>query len=69
MNTNKKKNKELNTIFINIGIIILLILLIIIIFFSLLAWQKTRELLCIVIGFIYSIGTIFNIYLLLKEKY
>lgn len=55
-------NKSLNNIFIKIGISILLILLIVITLFSLFAWQKTKELLYIVIG------VLFNIYLLLKEK-
>jgi len=44
------KNKSLNNILVNIGIIILLILLIVIIFFSLFAWQKTKDLLFIIGG-------------------
>ena len=36
------KNKSLNNILVNIGIIILLILLVIMIIFSFFAWQKTK---------------------------
>ncbi|MBS6601765.1 MAG: hypothetical protein ACLR02_08470 [Clostridium sp.] len=61
-------NKSLNNIFIKIGISILLILLIVITLFSLFAWQKTKELLYIVIGVLCTLGVLFNIYLLLKEK-
>lgn len=61
-------NKSLNNIFIKIGISILLILLIVITLFSLFAWQKTKELLYIVIGVLCILGVLFNIYLLLKEK-
>ncbi len=63
------KNKSLNNILVNIGIIILLILLISIIFFSLFAWQKTKDLLYIAIGVMSVLGILFNIYLLLKEKF
>lgn len=58
-------NKSLNNIFIKIGISILLI---VITLFSLFAWQKTKELLYIVIGVLCTLGVLFNIYLLLKEK-
>ena len=47
-------NKSLNNIFIKIGISILLILLIVITLFSLFAWQKTKELLYIVIGVLFN---------------
>ena len=60
------KNKSLNNILVNIGIIILLILLISIMFFSLFAWQKTKDLLYIAIGVMCILGILFNIYLLSK---
>ena len=63
-----KNNKSLNNIIIKIGISVLLILLIFIALFSLFAWQKTKELLYIVIGVLCILGVLFNIYLLLKEK-
>ena len=63
------KNKSLNNILVNIGIIILLILLISIMFFSLFAWQKTKDLLYIAIGVMCILGILFNIYLLSKEKF
>ena len=55
-------SKSLNNIFIKIGISVLLIVLIVITLFSNFAWQKTEDLLYVVIGIL------FNIYLLLKEK-
>ena len=61
-------SKSLNNIFIKIGISVLLIVLIVITLFSLFAWQKTKELLYIVIGVLCTLGVLFNIYLLLKEK-
>lgn len=63
------KNKSLNNILVNIGIISLLILLISIMFFSLFAWQKTKDLLYIAIGVMSVLGILFNIYLLSKEKF
>ena len=63
------KNKSLNNILVNIGIIILLIILIVIIFFSLFTWQKTKDLLYIAIGVMSVLGILFNIYLLSKEKF
>ena len=55
-------SKSLNNIFIKIGISVLLIVLIVITLFSNFAWQKTEDLLYVVLGIL------FNIYLLLKEK-
>lgn len=63
------KNKSLNNILVNIGIIILLILLVIMIIFSFFAWQKTKKLLYIIIGLMCILGTLFNMYLLSKEKF
>ena len=63
------KNKSLNNILVNIGIIILLILLISIMFFSLFAWQKTKDLLYIAIGVMSILGILFNMYILSKEKF
>lgn len=60
------KNKSLNNILVNIGIIILLI---VIIFFSLFAWQKTKDLLYIAIGVMSILGILFNMYILSKEKF
>lgn len=61
-------NKSLNNIFIKIGISVLLIVLIVITLFSNFAWQKTEDLLYVVIGVLCILGILFNIYLLLKEK-
>lgn len=63
-----KNNKSLNNIIIKIEISVLLILLIIITLFSFFAWQKTKELLYIVIDVLCILGVLFNMYLLLKEK-
>ncbi|WP_300259006.1 hypothetical protein [Clostridium sp.] len=69
MNTNKdNKKKSLNNTLINIVITILLAILIIIIFFSFLIWQKSRDWISIISMSICMLGTLFNIYLLLKEK-
>lgn len=64
----KNKNKSLNNILVKMGLAILLIFLIIIIVFSFFAWQKTKDLIYIIIGLIFSSSTLFNIYLLSKEK-
>lgn len=64
----KNKNKSLNNILVKIGLSILLIFLIIIIVFSFFAWQKTKDSIYIIIGLIFSSSTLFNIYLLSKEK-
>ena len=61
-------SKSLNNIFIEIGISVLLIVLIVITLFSNFAWQKTEDLLYVVIGVLCILGILFNIYLLLKEK-
>ena len=61
-------SKSLNNIFIKIGISVLLIVLIVITLFSNFAWQKTEDLLYVVIGVLCILGILFNIYLLLKEK-
>ena len=61
-------SKSLNNIFIKIGISVLLIVLIVITLFSNFAWQKTEDLLYVVIGVLCTLGVLFNIYLLLKEK-
>ena len=61
-------SKSLNNIFIKIGISVLLIVLIVITLFSNFAWQKTEDLLYVVIGVVCILGILFNIYLLLKEK-
>ncbi|HHL2060009.1 hypothetical protein [Clostridium perfringens] len=66
---NRNENKSLNNILVKIGIIILLIILIVIIVFSFFAWQKTKDLLYIIVGLMCSLGTLFNIYLLSKEKF
>ena len=63
------ENKSLNNILVKIGIIILLVFLIFIIIFSFFAWQKTKDLIYIIIGLIFASGTLFNIYLLSKEKF
>lgn len=64
----KNKNKSLNNILVKMGLSILLIFLIIIIVFSFFAWQKTKDSIYIIIGLIFSSSTLFNIYLLSKEK-
>ena len=46
----------------------MLIVLIVITLFSNFAWQKTEDLLYVVIGVLCILGILFNIYLLLKEK-
>ncbi len=66
---NNNKNKSINNILVKIITIILLIFLIFIMTFSFFAWQKTKDLVYITVGFICSLGTLFNIYLLSKEKF
>lgn len=65
MSTNKNL---LNNTIVNISIMILLVILILIIFFSLFIWKKRIDWLSIISISLCILGTIFNIYLLSKEK-
>ena len=62
------KKDSLNNIIVNIVISVLCIIFVCMIISSVIIWEKTSDLIYIISGVIGTLGILFNIYLLSKEK-
>ncbi|WP_026885673.1 hypothetical protein [Clostridium beijerinckii] len=62
------KKDSLNNIIVNIVISVLCIIFVCMIIGSVIIWKKTSDLIYIISGVIGTLGILFNIYLLSKEK-
>ncbi|OOM74242.1 hypothetical protein CLOBL_44180 [Clostridium sp. BL-8] len=67
-NKNTNNKNSLNNTIVNIVIFILWIVLVCTIISSIIIWEKTSNLVCVISGVIGTLGILLNIYLLLKEK-
>ncbi|WP_315078590.1 hypothetical protein [uncultured Clostridium sp.] len=67
-NKSTNNRKSLNNTIVNIVISILWVALICTIISSIIIWEKTSDLVYIISGVLGTLGILFNIYLLSKEK-
>ena len=67
-NKNTNNRNSLNNTIVNIVIFILWIVLICTIISSIIIWEKTSNFVYIISGLVGTLGILFNIYLLSKEK-